>query len=84
MMFCAAPTKTASMSGVVPSAASGAAKVEPVRQSAKKAMPVTSSTVGVMRAAVPQPQRLKTYWPTSIMPSVATPVAEEKPPMKPE
>ena len=84
MMFCAAPTKTASMSGVVPSAASGAAKVEPVRQSAKKATPVARRTAGVIMAAVPQPHLRKTKRPKSIMPSVTTPVADEKPPMKAE
>ena len=74
MMFCAAPTKTASMSGVVPSAASGAAKVEPVRQSAKKATPVARRTAGVIMAAVPQPHLRKTKRPKSIMKSVTTPV----------
>ena len=60
MMFCAARTKTASMSGVVPSAASGAAKVEPVRQSAKKATPVMRRVIGVIIAAVPWKPRANT------------------------
>ena len=72
------------MSGVVPSAASIGANVLPVRQSAKKPMPVTSSTLGVISAAVPQPHRRITYRPKSIMKSVTTPVAEEKPPMNAE
>ena len=60
------------------------AGVLPVRQRAKKATPVPSSTAGVIIAAVPQPHFRKTNLPKSIMASVATPVADENDPIKAE
>ena len=52
-MFCAAPMSTASMSGVVPSAAATGAQGLGARMSEKKAAPVARSTVGVIFAATP-------------------------------
>ena len=43
-----------------------------------------SSTVGVMRAATPQPYFLKMVLDRSIMTKVTVPVADEKSPMKEE
>ena len=84
MMFCAAPTKTASMSGVVPSAAQTGASGPSARQRPKKATPVARSTSGVIIAAGPHPNLPKTHRPKNIMPSVETPVADEKAPMNDE
>lgn len=54
--FCAAPTSTAAISGVRPSALSVGATLSLKSTRLKKAMPVMSSTTGVMSAAVPQPK----------------------------
>ena len=51
--FCAAPTKTAAISGVRPYFASTGEKASPPRTSAKKATLVARRTVGVMIAAPP-------------------------------
>lgn len=51
--FCAAPTKTAAMSGVRPYLASAGENASPPRTRAKKATPVARRTVGVMIAAPP-------------------------------
>ena len=50
----------------------------------KKITPVMSKTVGVMRAAIPQPNLLKIQRETSIIVKVTAPVAVEKSPMKAE
>ena len=56
-MFWAAPTITASMSGVVPILAVIGAKNAGKRLRLKNIAPVTSRVTGVMRAATPQPKR---------------------------
>ena len=84
MMFCAAPTKTASMSGVVPSAATSGETEPPKRMSEKKMEPVMKRSEGVTSAAKPQPKTLKMRRPSSIMKSVTAPVHEENVPMNSE
>ena len=74
----------ASMSGVVPSAAQTGASGPSARQRPKKATPVARSTSGVIIAAGPHPNLPKTHRPKNIMPSVETPVADEKAPMNDE
>ena len=54
-MFCAAPTITASMRGVVPIRAVMGAKKAGKRLSEKNMAPVTRRVTGVIRAATPQP-----------------------------
>lgn len=56
-IFCAAPTITASMSGVVPILAVIGAKNAGKRFRLKNIAPVTSSVTGVIRAATPHPKR---------------------------
>ena len=50
----------------------------------KKAMPVVSKVMGVIKAATPQPKRLKMTRPRSMRQSVTMPVPVEKLPMKAE
>ena len=54
-MFCAAPTMTANIRGVVPILAVIGAKKAGKRFSEKNMAPVTKRVTGVMRAATPQP-----------------------------
>lgn len=54
-MFCAAPTNTASMSGVVPSWAVMGAKTVGKSVREKNMAPVTRRVMGVIMAATPQP-----------------------------
>ena len=56
-MFCAAPTITASIRGVVPILAVMGAKKAGNRLRLKKIAPVTKRVTGVMRAATPHPNR---------------------------
>ena len=54
-MFWAAPTSTAAYRGVRPRVARAGSRGPERRTREKKTTPVTSRTVGVMRAAMPQP-----------------------------
>ena len=58
-MFCAAPTSTASISGVVPSAPQSGAQTPGFKTSEKNTQPVASSVTGVTAAATPQPNFLR-------------------------
>lgn len=80
-MFCAAPTNTPSINGVVPNAAATGANAGANNVNAKNAVPVTPIIVGVTRAAFLQPNFSKIVLPKSIIISVTAPVAEEKLPM---
>lgn len=82
--FWAAPKITASMSGVVPKAATMGEIASPARMKPKKAAPVASSTAGVMRADGPQPHLLRAKRPKNMAHRVTTPVMEENWPMKAE
>merc|ERR1719426_771650 len=73
-MFCAAPTKTAAKSGVMPRAAMDGVRASEKSTNEKKAIPVTKSMIGVIKAAVPHPNFLKMNLETSIMVKVTIPV----------
>mmetsp|Transcript_32791 Transcript_32791/g.75854 ORF Transcript_32791/g.75854 Transcript_32791/m.75854 type:complete len:271 (+) Transcript_32791:558-1370(+) len=83
IMFCAAPTSTASISGVVPSATATGFHMPGARMSEKNAAAVASRTAGVTMAAAPH-ERERIWRPMSIIMMVTAPVADENLPMKPE
>ena len=60
-MFWAAPTMTASISGVVPMRAVMGAKKAGNKFKLKNMAPVTSRVTGVIRAATPQPKRCRSH-----------------------
>mmetsp|Transcript_23673 Transcript_23673/g.66857 ORF Transcript_23673/g.66857 Transcript_23673/m.66857 type:complete len:253 (+) Transcript_23673:223-981(+) len=83
-MFCAAPTSTASINGVVPSNPATGAMAPENMLSMKKERPVTPIMVGVTRAPARHPNLEKIVLPRSIITNVTVPVADEKLPMKAE
>ena len=83
-MFCAAPTRTANIRGVVPRALVKGAKNAGNIFNAKNERPVTPNIVGVTNAATLHPNFEKIERPRSIMINVTAPVAEEKLPIKAE
>mmetsp|Transcript_9735 Transcript_9735/g.23392 ORF Transcript_9735/g.23392 Transcript_9735/m.23392 type:complete len:263 (-) Transcript_9735:1291-2079(-) len=83
-MFCAAPTRTAAYRGVMPRAASMGEMGPENSTSEKKTSPVNRRTVGVKRAATPQPNLRKTKRPKIMRQNVTIPVHVLKSPMKEE
>merc|ERR1719399_2304903 len=81
-MFCAAPTRTASIRGVVPRAPHNGAQIPGFKTSEKKTQPVANNVTGVTAAATPQPNFFSMRCPASIINNVTPPVVEEKAPMK--
>mmetsp|Transcript_11731 Transcript_11731/g.35746 ORF Transcript_11731/g.35746 Transcript_11731/m.35746 type:complete len:205 (+) Transcript_11731:170-784(+) len=82
--FCAAPTRTAAINGVVPIDAMSGLTWPENKRSPKKVKPVKPSTVGVIVAATPHPNFLKMNRPIIIITKVTLPVAVEKLPMNVE
>ena len=81
MIFCIIPNITANMSGVVPSIAIYAVKESRKITKPKNAPPVTKSTVGVMMAAMPQPNLRMMNPPTNNITIVVAPVIVENIPI---
>ena len=81
-LFWAAPTRTASIKGVVPISCASGAHMPGKRMRLKKMIPVIPTVIGVTAAAAPHPHFSKILRQPMTMETVRMPVMEEKLPMK--